>query len=97
MTEYTQEDAARDFDLKLQKANPKVRDEYHKLLLEKQVKSARGNNDRPVTISTEEREKLFKEADTHIYVGHVDSKKMSEAWDKASREGRGPIGGASDD
>lgn len=97
MTEYTQEDAARDFDLKLQKANPKVKDEYHRLLLEKQIKSAEENNNRPVTISTEERERLFGQADTNIFVGHVDSKKMGAAWDKASRGGRGPIGGASDD
>ena len=97
MTEYTQEDAERYFDLKLQKVNQKVRDEYYRLLLEKQIKSAGENNDQLVTISTQEREALFKRANTNIFVGRVDSKRMGKAWDKASREGRGPIGGAPDD
>jgi hypothetical protein len=97
MTEYTQEDAARDFELKLQRASPKVRDEYHRLLVEKQVESAKKSEGHAVTVSTEEREELFKQADTNIYVGHVDPQKMNKDWENASHNGRPPIGGAKND
>lgn len=97
MTECTEKDVVRDFELKLQAANSKVRDEYHRLLLDEHVKLAKENNNHPVAVSIEEREKIFGQADTNVFVGHVDSKKMSNAWDKASRDGRGPIGGAQDD
>jgi hypothetical protein len=66
-------------------------------LIEEQVRLANENGGKPVKISIERREELLKQADTIVYVGRVDPKKIGEAWEKASRGGRGPIGGALDD
>lgn len=87
-----------EFDiLKLRDENPAVYMEYFDLLIKKQINLLKENGNKPVIVTTEQKENLIKQAHTNIIMGHVDPAKMERDWERASENGRPPIGGAQDD
>ncbi|QQG41761.1 MAG: hypothetical protein HYV90_00385 [Candidatus Woesebacteria bacterium] len=85
------------FELDLANASDLIRDEYRTLLLKAQLKGAKSNKGASVTISLEEREKLLDRARQIAQFGHADPEKMADDWERASANGRPPLGGAQDD
>jgi len=87
----------KDFDLRLAAAGETARLNYYDLLTQERVKRAKASGGQLVTIDIAEREQLLEKATRIALYGQADPKKMAEDWEKATRSGRPPIGGAQDD
>ena len=97
--EITPEEAEKYFNLDLIKSPEDVRNRYSSLLLREQLDLAKKNNGRPMRVSLETRERFL-----HVAKNTQNDEearrviKMEKDWNAAtSKDGRPPIGGATDD
>lgn len=98
-TELTPQDLEKYFKLDLNKASDDVQDRYHTLLLEEQLGKAKKNGGKlPKPAPLELKETILRIVkNTQDIETARKAFKMDRDWEKASRGGRPPIGGAQDD
>lgn len=89
----------KNFEDRLSRVPNGAREKYSRILLDEQLRRAKINNHRPVSIPLEEREDYLELAKSDRSLDEIKMIiKMERDWKAAtSKKGRPPIGGAQDD
>ncbi|HJX45674.1 MAG TPA: hypothetical protein VJ399_00695 [Patescibacteria group bacterium] len=90
----------KDFDMRLGNLADDIQSMYYRLLARERVKRAKEKKGRPEPVNLTEREGMLARAKVLASVASqygIDPLKVEKDWEKASKGGRPPIGGAKDD